>query len=391
MDDVRKALAAVERIALASQGGQELSAMLECVCREVADAFEFERVSLWRYEPASDEGVLVAVHGVPPDVVDLASPPRSHRPYDCSKLSTGDVVFVPDARLEPGIAPIAESFGITAAVLVPLRAAERQLGFIAADRAGRPFVLSEVTRVVLVTIGIVTASLFEQAIVHEDMRRLDASKNDFIAVASHELRTPVSIVAGAAATLQQRAGTLAPEQETQLQDMLLDNAQRLGRLVDQLLDLSRIDAGAMRIAPQRLPVRHRVEELVRAVAGERATEVDVRVPPELEVLVDPTAFERIVSNLLTNALRYGAPPVHVDAVRSDGQLSVLVEDRGEGIAPDFVPRLFERFTRNAASGVHGAGIGLAVAQSYARAHGGELRYEPAEPRGARFRLELPSA
>jgi two-component system sensor histidine kinase KdpD len=222
------------------------------------------------------------------------------------------------------------------------------------------------------------------------MRRLDASKSDFIAVASHELRTPVAVVAGAAATLQQRAGSLTAEQESQLQDMLLDNAQRLGRLVDQLLDLSRLDAGAVPIAPQRLPIRHRVEELVRAVAGERATEVDVRVPPELEVLVDPTAFERIVSNLLSNALRYGAPPVHVDAVRSDGQLSVFVEDRGDGIAPDFVPRLFERFTRNASDGVQGAGIGLAVAQSYARAHGGELLYEPADPRGARFRLELPA-
>src|SRR5262249_27152991 len=206
MDDVRKALAAVERIALASQGSQELAGLLDCVCREVAEAFEFERVSLWRYDPSADEGVLVAVHGVPPPVVDLVAPPRSHRPYDCTKLSTGDVVFVPDAKLEPGIAPIADTFGITAAVLVPLRAAERQLGFLAADRAGRPFVLSEVTRVVLVTIGIVTASLFEQAIVHEEMRRLDASKSDFIAVASHELRTPVSVVAGAAATLQQRAG-----------------------------------------------------------------------------------------------------------------------------------------------------------------------------------------
>jgi two-component system sensor histidine kinase KdpD len=390
MDDVRKALAAVERIALASQGGQELAGLLGCVCREVAETFEFERVSLWRYEPATDEGVLVAVHGAPSGLVDLAAPPRAHRPYDCSKLSTGDVVFVPDAKLEPGIASIAETFGITAAVLVPLRAAGSQLGFIAADRAGRPFVLSEVTRVVLVTIGIVTASLFEQAIVHEDMRRLDASKSDFIAVASHELRTPVAVVAGAAATLQKRAGSLTAEQESQLQDMLLDNAQRLGRLVDQLLDLSRLDAGAVPIAPQRLPIRHRVEELVRAVAGERATEVDVRVPPELEVLVDPTAFERIVSNLLSNALRYGAPPVHVDAVRSDGQLSVFVEDRGDGIAPDFVPRLFERFTRNSSDGVQGAGIGLAVAQSYARAHGGELLYEPADPRGARFRLELPA-
>ena len=106
--------------------------------------------------------------------------------------------------------------------------------------------------------------------------------------------------------------------------------------------------------------------------------------------MDAHAFDRIVSNLLANARRHGAPPVHVTAQRMNGELWVTVEDRGEGISADFVGSLFDRFTRGATGSSEGAGLGLSIAQTYARAHGGTLRYEPADPHGARFRLVLPA-
>ena len=104
---------------------------------------------------------------------------------------------------------------------------------------------------------------------------------------------------------------------------------------------------------------------------------------ELSAVVDPHAFDRIVSNLLGNAHRHGAPPVLVSAQRMNGELWVTVEDRGQGISDDFVGSLFERFTRGATGSGEGAGLGLSIAQTYARAHGGTLRYEPADPHGAR--------
>jgi two-component system sensor histidine kinase MtrB len=119
--------------------------------------------------------------------------------------------------------------------------------------------------------------------------------------------------------------------------------------------------------------------------------VSVQVEAGLRAVVDPHAFDRIVSNLLVNAIRHGAPPVTLSATRTSEELVVTCEDRGAGVASDFVGSLFERFTRGATRSSEGAGLGLAIAQVYARAHGGAIHYEPAEPHGARFRLTLPIA
>jgi signal transduction histidine kinase len=116
------------------------------------------------------------------------------------------------------------------------------------------------------------------------------------------------------------------------------------------------------------------------------------VPVGLEATVDAHAFDRIVSNLITNALRYGEPPVLVSAQQSDRHFRLIVEDRGTGVAPEFIPDLFERFTRSREAALRpgGTGLGLAIARSYARAHSGDLLYEPAHPRGARFQFVLPT-
>ena len=112
------------------------------------------------------------------------------------------------------------------------------------------------------------------------------------------------------------------------------------------------------------------------------------VPPSLVAVVDVQALDRIVSNLLINARRHGAPPYLVAAALVHGKLTVAVEDRGGGVAPSFVPNLFERFTRGTTDASEGAGLGLSIAHSYARAHGGTLSYAPALPHGARFELTL---
>jgi signal transduction histidine kinase len=110
-------------------------------------------------------------------------------------------------------------------------------------------------------------------------------------------------------------------------------------------------------------------------------------------VADPTAFDRIVSNLIVNALRYGALPIRIVAAQPDRHFRLAVEDSGDGVPAEFVPQLFERFTRSAASRAkrtEGAGLGLAIARSYAHAQGGELLYTDADPHGARFELVLPA-
>jgi signal transduction histidine kinase len=223
------------------------------------------------------------------------------------------------------------------------------------------------------------------------LERADELKSNFIALAAHELRAPVTSVNGVIQTLYDRGELLSEDQRMLLQEMLREQGRRLGILVEQLLDLSRLDADAISIEPEPLPVRERVQELVRSTAGERSEDVRVEVSADLEATVDPAAFDRILTNLVANALRYGEPPVIVRAEQRDRHFRLAVEDRGPGVPEEFVPELFERFTRSPRAQERGigTGLGLAIARSYANAHSGELIYEPASPTGARFELVLP--
>jgi two-component system sensor histidine kinase MtrB len=125
------------------------------------------------------------------------------------------------------------------------------------------------------------------------------------------------------------------------------------------------------------------------VAGKER--VEIIVPPELEAAVDPVSLDRMLSNLIANALRHGEPPVTVTAAERDTHLRVSVEDRDQGVRRELVPRLFDRFARDPEARGHanGSGLGLAIAQAYARAHGGDIVYEQVVPHGARFELVIP--
>ena len=237
------------------------------------------------------------------------------------------------------------------------------------------------------------ARLFAQErLAREALQRADEVKTQFVALAAHELRTPVASLRGFAETIEYRRDQLLPEQLERLETTLFEQIRRTADLVEQLLDLSRLDAEAIAVEPRPLEIAPILEGTVRTAAGERAPEVAVEVDPRLRAVVDESVLERVVSNLVVNALRYGEAPVLVRAVQSDRHFRVVVEDAGAGVDPQFVPRLFERFTRSVGGGrpKTGSGLGLAIARSYARAHGGELFYEPATPHGARFELVLPA-
>jgi two-component system sensor histidine kinase MtrB len=221
------------------------------------------------------------------------------------------------------------------------------------------------------------------------VRRYEAKAN-FVALAAHELRTPVAAIHGFVTTLHHLADRLDAERLAQVRASLVEQTQRMIVLIEQLLDLSRLDAEAIDIAPEPLHVRAQIEGIV-ASAGVDPAAVEIDVDEETVAVLDPNALERIVSNLVVNALRYGQPPVLVRAEQNDRHFRLTVEDQGGGVSPELVPALFERFTRSEGSrGSGGSGLGLAIARSYARAHGGDLLYEEASPRGALFKLVLPA-
>jgi signal transduction histidine kinase len=273
-------------------------------------------------------------------------------------------------------------------VAVPLAVDDLCLGLLIGDAAGEPLELDDADLGLLTALASVAAVFVMRARDYDRLEQSLDARDTFVSLASHELRTPIAVVHGIVSTLHLRGEALEPHQVRELRATAFAQTTRLARLTEQLLDLSRLEARRPAILERRFLLRELVDELLLRIAPERRRDVVVEVDPELEVESDPDAVERVVSNLIVNALRYGEPPVVVRAEDGD-RLDVLVEDAGPGIDPELVPRLFDRFSRGSED-PRGAGLGLAIARSYAEALGATLAYEPRLPRGARFRLVLPA-
>ncbi|MFL5877961.1 MAG: ATP-binding protein [Solirubrobacteraceae bacterium] len=386
-------LEALHVLARALAGGEfRARAILERACAAVAEGFAFERVGIVRYVAETSMLLPFAGHGLTPaelGAIPSSLPIGAFAAFERT-LASGEACYVPDPAGENVPPLLVERFGLGSFVIVPLVSEGRCLGFMTCDERGETFSLDRSELDLLTTIGTLVAAFLERAIAQGELRRLNELKSQFAALASHELRTPVAAIYGAAKTLDALGDELSPEQQADLRRLLSSQSQRLLELVENLLDLSRLEADAIRIEPARLPVAERLREIVGAVfdGDSKGAVVDAR--EDLHAVVDPHAFDRIVSNLVANAQRHGAPPVRVSAVLDDGRLRVTVEDRGEGVSADFVGSLFERFTRGPTGSSVGAGLGLSIAQTYARAHGGTLGYVPADPHGARFEVVLPA-
>src|SRR5438874_1423757 len=229
------------------------------------------------------------------------------------------------------------------------------------------------------------AIAIERAQLHEELIQLDQLKLNFVAIASHELRTPATSVYGVLKTLFERGPALNEELRHELLRVGVEQGERLRSLLEELLDLSRLDARAITVEPRPVVLKSALAEVVHgALASSDA--VDLDIPDDLAAVVDPLVLERVISNLVANAVRYGAPPIRIVARQRDRHLRVAVEDAGPGVPKELEGRIFDRFARG--GGESGHGLGLAIARAYAQAHGGDLIYD-ARPRGARFELLIP--
>lgn len=222
----------------------------------------------------------------------------------------------------------------------------------------------------------------------EDLATVDRERRDLIATVSHELRTPLTAMT---ALLENLADGVVPADSEHL-GAALEEAQRLGRLVDDLLQLSRLEAGVVELDHEQVVLRSLVEESVAQVAAAgRTGAFDVTVPADLEVEGDPARLRQLLVNVLDNAGRHApsGTTVHVSGgadPRGGGCWWLEVADEGGGVAPEDRERVFERFGTD---GGGGTGLGLAVARWVAQLHGGTLRFlDPASGRGARLRLEV---
>jgi len=238
-------------------------------------------------------------------------------------------------------------------------------------------------RFVLAVIRDVTA----QARAERELEATNQAMREFVATASHDLRTPLTAVLGFGRFLEEHGETLGADQRREHLGAILRSAELASRLVDDLLTLSQIQAGAVAIRPERVQLALAARE-ARAETGSSAT---ITVDDDLAVQVDPTHLERMLVNYLTNADRYGTPPVQIVATRQGGTVTVRVCDAGPGVPDGFAPRLFTSFARANPGAGKGTGLGLSIVKGLAAANGGDVFYETSEDLGSCFGLTLPAA
>ena len=230
----------------------------------------------------------------------------------------------------------------------------------------------------------------------EALRELDRMKSDFLAEMSHDFRSPITVVRGALELLlSERPGPLRTEQRG-LAERADRNVKRLEEFSEDLLEMARIEHGAIDLERVEIDACALVREVVddqRTIAERRGQSIQVRCRDDnITILADVGRLRRAIGNLIANAIKYGPErsPIIVQTLRESGTFTVRVTDDGPGVAPEDRDRIFEKFSRGRRSAVvAGAGLGLAIARSLAELHGGTLRYEDAEGGGATFVLSVP--
>jgi NtrC-family two-component system sensor histidine kinase KinB len=237
------------------------------------------------------------------------------------------------------------------------------------------------------------------AIVLQDVSRLmrvDELKNDLVATVAHEFRTPLTSLRMAIHLCVEEAAGPITEKQADLLLTARQDCERLQGIVDDLLDLSRIQGGRMELLRQPVPARALLEEAVvasRDAAGASGLRLSIRAAVEDEVAADAERVGLVLSNLIANAIRHtgAGGEVVLEASRSGDLVRFEVRDTGEGIPREYLERIFERFFRVPGRGVGGVGLGLYLVREIVQAHGGEVGVESEPAKGSRFWFTLPVA
>ena len=268
------------------------------------------------------------------------------------------------------------------------------------DRSGRPHELA-LQRLVISLRGA------------QQRERLERSRAELVSTVAHELRSPLTSVKGFTATLLAKWGRFTDDQKRVMLETVNADADRVTRLITELLDVSRIESGRLEVHRQLVDLPDRARKLIagRVAAGDAEDRFELEVRDGLpETWLDADKIDQILGNLVENAVRHGAgivtivvEPAHLDetAAQACGSApdaaAVSVRDQGEGIAPDVVPRVFRQFWRGkprggSRRGQHGGGtgLGLYIVKGLVEAHGGTIGVRPAPGGGAEFRFIVPA-
>lgn len=224
--------------------------------------------------------------------------------------------------------------------------------------------------------------------------RTEEMRSALLSAVSHDLRTPLGAIMGAGTALRDDQGRLGPEQRSELCDAICNEAERMERLISNILDIVRLESGS--IAPKRewIPLEETVgSALSRLESKLGSRDVKVNIPDDLPLLsADPVLFEQLFVNLFENVIKHGGSnsPVEVSACMRDATLEITVADRGPGLPPNSENLVFDKFYRGPHARPGGVGLGLSICRGIVQAHGGTINAENRINGGALFRILLPA-
>ncbi len=388
---------AANRCARALGSSLELDAAFAAFNRELAGLVPFDRAVILLEEDGRMRALAIAGAGA-----DSTGTDQAVRGSILEHVAeTGQVAYRPDISDKRFVEEEQLwELGLRARVVAPLQLGGRPIGALSvARREPNSFVPEEVELIALLGRLVPTAVQnirtydAERATVAE-LRRLSALRADFVSLVSHELRSPMTAVIGAARTLQQRWRELRPEQREAFLTVIGDETSRLETLIGDVLDTSRIEAGTFGYAFSDVDLAAVLGDAVAAAEiGQDEVRLNAQIPHELpRVRGDQVRLRQLFDNLISNAVKYSdaGGEIGVHAWMDDGVVRVRVRDDGPGISPEHQEVIFEKFGRAAGPDARpGTGLGLFIARSFAEAHGGSLEVESRPGEGATFTVTLP--
>ena len=393
-------LEAANRSARALGSSLEMEQAFGAFIREVRGLVDFERLAIVLLEDGDARVIAAAGRGI--ETVFVPGSARASGGSVLDDVLGGQTIYREDMRdLRYPEEQELLGLGLRSRLVAPLLVGARMIGMISFVReepdafsADEIELVSLLGRLVATAVQNIRAYEAERQTVDE-LRRLSALRADFVSLVSHELRSPMAAVIGAARTLQDRWRTLSPQQREAFLALIADETNRLAALIGDVLDTSCIEAGTFSYTFTDVDVARLVEDAV-ATASIGQDEVRVRahvVGTVPAVRGDRERLRQIVTNLIDNAIKYspGGDEVEVAVRPANGSVRIVVTDHGPGIPRDQQRLIFEKFGRAEVPGSSkpGTGLGLFIARSIAEAHGGTLDLQSGSEAGATFVLTLP--
>jgi PAS domain S-box-containing protein len=355
---------------------------------------------------------MVAVANVDPQKAAMARALRERYPFLGNSTGVGQVIRegraqlfseisdsayerdVPDPEMRAGV----RALDLRSLLIVPIKTRDGTLGAITLSTvtAGRRY--DEHDLVLAEELGRRAGIAIENARLYRDSQRAIRLRDEFLSIAGHELKTPLT-----ALDLQLQSllaaftrGTAA-QQPDRWEDRLrkaISQSRRIGRLVHELLDVSRITSGRLVLEPEPLDMAHLVQEIIERHASELAragSEISLEVEGRTTGAWDASRLDQVVSNVLSNAIKYGAgKSIDVRVKGNERVVTVSIHDRGIGIPPERQDKIFQRFERAVSDRNYGGlGLGLWIVREIVQAHGGKVGFESSPGTGSTFVIELP--